>query len=99
MTYYACPVCDFVGLDTKPYEVWPPPGVELRPPYRHQLGRPSYEVCLRCGFEFGNDDDPGTAAPLSFVEYRAEWLAEGRPWSLQGRAERLGHAPTIEDRS
>jgi hypothetical protein len=60
------------------------------PPYRHQLGRPSYGVCLRCGFEFGNNDDPGMAEPLSFEQYRAEWEAEGRPWLDEERAKRLG---------
>jgi hypothetical protein len=81
ITYYACPACDFAGLDAKPYEEWPlQAGVDLVPPYRHQLGRPSYGVCLRCGFEFGNNDDPGTAAPSSFEEYRSEWQAEGAPW-------------------
>jgi hypothetical protein len=33
--------------------------------------------CPNCGFEFGNDDDPGTAAPNSFESYRAEWTAAG----------------------
>jgi hypothetical protein len=80
MTYYSCPVCDFAGLDAKPYEVWSPPAsIHLTPPYRHQLGRPSYGVCLRCGFEFGNDDDAGMAEPLSFEQHRAEWEAEGPP--------------------
>jgi hypothetical protein len=32
-----------------------------------------------CAFEFGNDDNPGTAEPMSFAEYRAEWVARGRP--------------------
>lgn len=64
----------------KPYETWPPPtGVVLTPPYEVQLGRPSYEVCPNCGFEFGNDDNPGTAAPSSFEDYRAEWQADGAP--------------------
>ncbi|ONI74417.1 hypothetical protein BWI15_14000 [Kribbella sp. ALI-6-A] len=61
--------------------MWPPPaGLPIRPPYRDYLGQPSYEVCPRCGFEFGNDDDPGTAPPVSFYQYRAEWEAKGRPW-------------------
>jgi hypothetical protein len=78
---YACPVCGYVGLEVKPYALWPPPpDVELRPPYEDQLGRPSYEVCPRCGFEFGNDDNPGTAEPESFEEYRRAWEASGRPW-------------------
>jgi hypothetical protein len=79
---FACPVCEHVGLDVKPYEIWPPPeGVDLRPPYWIQLGEPSYEVCVRCGFEFGNDDDPGTV-PVgdSFESYRIAWQARGRPW-------------------
>lgn len=78
---YACPVCDHVGLTSPPYETWPPPTtVTLEPPYEDQLGRPSYEVCPRCGFEFGNDDNPGTAEPSSFEDYRADWKARGRPW-------------------
>jgi len=68
------------GLTVKPYETWPPPdAVTLTPPYEDFLGRPSYEVCPNCGFEFGNDDNPCTAAPVSFAEYRAEWVAEGSP--------------------
>jgi hypothetical protein len=50
----------------------------LTPPYEDLLGRPSYEVCPCCGFEFGNDDNPGTAAPVSFEQYRAQWEADGR---------------------
>ena len=78
---YECPLCKHRGLDVPPYEQWPPPeGVELVPPYENALGRPSYEVCSRCGFEFGNDDNPGTAVPQSFGDYRREWEANGRPW-------------------
>jgi hypothetical protein len=77
---YDCPVCGHHGIG-KPYEQWPPPeNLELTPPYEAQLGTPSYDVCERCGFEFGNDDNPGTAPPVSFEQYRAEWLAHGRPW-------------------
>lgn len=77
---FACPVCDHVGLTDPPYAIWPPPaGTTLQPPYQNQLGNPSYDVCPMCGFEFGNDDNPGTAAPVSFEEYRAEWEAEGKP--------------------
>jgi len=75
------PVCDYPGLTTAPYETWTPPeAVLLEPPYSRQLGSPSYEVCPRCGYEFGNDDDPGTAAPVSFERYRLEWEGEGAPW-------------------
>jgi hypothetical protein len=41
---------------------------------------PSYEVCSCCGFEFGNDDNPGTSAPESFEEYLAEWVTNGEKW-------------------
>lgn len=76
---YTCPVCGYPFLECKPYEMWTPPeGITLEPPYRHQLGAASYEVCLLCGFEFGNDDDPGTvAAGDSFESYREQWQAEG----------------------
>ena len=77
---YDCPVCGSSGLTTKPYATWPPPAeVALTPPYEDVLGSPSYEVCSNCGFEFGNDDNPGTASPTSFEDYRAEWVAEGSP--------------------
>jgi hypothetical protein len=81
LAVFECPVCRHAGLAVAPYERWPPPrGVELRPPYEDLLGRPSYEVCPRCGFEFGNDDNPGTSEPQSFDAYRQEWEAQGRPW-------------------
>jgi hypothetical protein len=67
-------------LTVKPYAHWPPDDVDtLIPPYEDLLGPPSYEVCPSCGFEFGNDDNPGTADPLSFAEYRVEWTARGQP--------------------
>ncbi len=75
-----CPVCGSPELTQPPYKRWPPPPrMVLEPPYERQLGQPSYEVCPNCGFEFGNDDNPGTAAPVSFAEYRAEWESEGSP--------------------
>ena len=75
---YACPVCDLVGLNVRPYPTWPPlPGVILAPPYFDQLARESYEVCARCGFEFGFDDSPGGDMPGdSFESYREERIAE-----------------------
>ena len=78
---YECPVCGSEELTVKPYETWPPSDeAALTPPYEDFLGRPSYELCPNCGFEFGNDDNPGGAAsPASFAEYRDEWRAEGSP--------------------
>jgi hypothetical protein len=32
-------------------------------------------VCPQCSFEFGNDDNPGTAEPITFEQYRAEYEA------------------------
>jgi hypothetical protein len=78
---YECPVCGSAELRRQPYATWPPPsGVTLAPPYEDLLGNPSYEVCPCCGFEFGNDDNPGPgASPVSFDEYRSDWEADGRP--------------------
>ena len=74
-----CPVCGAAELTALPYENWTPGTVSVPPPYEDHFGRPSYEVCPNCGFEFGNDDNPGTAAPTSFDEYREEWVAQGAP--------------------
>lgn len=77
---FECPVCGSVELTRQPYESWPPQqGLTLTPPYEDLLGKPSYEVCPNCGYEFGNDDNPGTAAPLSFDQYREEWVGDGKP--------------------
>jgi predicted RNA-binding Zn-ribbon protein involved in translation (DUF1610 family) len=77
---FTCPVCGAAELSRAPYETWPPPSPEvLEPPYEDQLGRASYQVCPSCGYEFGNDDNPGTAAPVSFEVYRESWEAEGSP--------------------
>jgi hypothetical protein len=77
---FECPVCQYPGLDVKPYALWPPPqGIELVPPYERLLGRPSYEVCPCCGFEFGNDDNPGTGQADSFESYRRDWIKAGQP--------------------
>ncbi len=76
-----CPVCEYDGLTAKPYELWPPPAhLALSPPYERVLGRPSYEACPRCGFEFGRNNNPGTGVACSFENYREEWDASGRPW-------------------
>lgn len=77
---YECPVCGSAELTVAPYATWPPPeGGSVTPPYEAVLGTASYEVCPNCGFEFGNDDNPGTAPPSSFADYRAEWKADGSP--------------------
>ena len=79
---YACPVCGYLGLEVKPYGTWPPPeGLVLKPPYEELLGAPSYDVCVRCSYEFGFDDNPGFDDPgTSFEDYLAQWVADGKPW-------------------
>ncbi len=37
-------------------------------------------MCACCGFEFGNDDEPGTSAPTTFAAYLADWVRDGAPW-------------------
>jgi len=80
---HTCPTCGFSGLDAKPFERLPEPPWQHEfgsPPYGVRFGRPSYEVCSCCGFEFGNDDEQGTGAPISFEDYREEWIADGCQW-------------------
>jgi hypothetical protein len=68
------------GATDKPYENWPPPDeLAVSPQYEDFLDAASYDVCPNCGFEFGNDENPGTAAPQSFESYRAEWIGQRRP--------------------
>ena len=76
-----CPVCGYAPLSVPPYADYTGSvPANATPPYDEFMGRASYEVCPRCGFEFGNDDNPGTAGPLTFEEYRSEWEARGKPW-------------------
>lgn len=77
-----CPCCGFADLSAPAYRLlgsppWPNHGP---PPYELRYGLPSYDVCYCCGFEFGNDDNPGTSAPVTFEAYRATWIADGCPW-------------------
>ena len=92
---YVCPVCAYPGLEWPPYALWPPSeGILLEPPYSRMLGAPSYEVCPQCGYEFGNEDDPGTGAPVSFDAYRRDWEASGRRWfSTTVRDPRVSNEP------
>ena len=94
-TTFTCPVCNYPHLEHAPYETWPPPaGVELAPPYEDVLGAPSYAVCPLCGFEFGNDDNPGTAEGDSWESYRERWIGRGRPPFAKGRYLADGFDPT-----
>ncbi len=77
-----CPCCGYDHLAGAAYaQLPPPPWLDHgAPPYAMRYGTPSYEVCACCGFEFGFDDDPGTAPPVSFEAFRSEWLAAGCLW-------------------
>jgi hypothetical protein len=79
---FNCPCCGYSGLSQPSYkgltEVSSARG--LPPPYDHYFGDPSYEVCACCGFEFGNDDNPGTGAPASFEDYLKAWVQSGCEW-------------------
>src|SRR5262245_19086796 len=77
-----CPCCGYSPLIVPAYRfLGPPPWKHPGPPpYCQWHGKPSYDVCACCGFEFGNDDEPGTALPVTFAQYLAEWIAGGCEW-------------------
>ena len=79
---YICPCCGYNKLKVKPYKNMPNPPVStgLTPPYDSKWGEPSYDVCDCCGFEYGNDDNPGTSSPSSFQGHLKEWYNEGCNW-------------------
>jgi len=79
---FICPCCGYAGLTVRPYaELDDLTALQgLTPPYSRFLGAPSYDVCDCCGFEFGNDDEPGTGNAVSFERYRSDWQEEGCPW-------------------
>lgn len=79
---FNCPCCGYGGLARPPYRGIASASAArgLKPPYEQYFGDPSYEVCLCCGFEFGDDDNPGTADPTSFEEYLREWVRSGCEW-------------------
>jgi hypothetical protein len=81
--YYYCPCCGWPGLDAPPYRDLD--GMCLvrgfAPPYVNHFGLPSYEVCSCCGFEYGNDDDPGWGRPGdSFEQSLGDFVASGCVW-------------------
>lgn len=82
MTNYICPVCGYDKLDTSPYEkgIEFPVDENLTPPYSKYFGEPSYDICSCCGFEFGNDDEPGTTTGVKFMDYLLTWIKEGQSW-------------------
>ena len=81
---FICPCCGYNGLASPPYSKMDDPTIRstdgVTPPYATMFGMPSYEVCECCGFEFGNDDEPGTSEPVSFSHYRALWIKQDWPW-------------------
>lgn len=101
---FLCPCCGYPGLQGPAFANLRDATLirGLQPPYRMHFGIPSYEVCGCCGFEFGNDDEPGTAQPTSFEEHLTDWIAGGcvwfdaalRPndWSLAAQLDGIGEA-------
>ncbi len=84
---FVCPCCGYQELDRPPYERMglPPWLGHGTPPYSLRYGTPSYDVCACCGFEFGNDDEPGTAPPETFAAYLCRWIAGGCDWFTPNR--------------
>jgi hypothetical protein len=79
---YWCPVCGYPLLKVNPYRNMPPPpwAQHEDPPYEFRYGQASYEICECCGFEFGNDDNPGTSSAETFEQYRRQWISDGAQW-------------------
>jgi len=79
---FNCPCCGYGGLSQRPYRELAKvaDACGIGPPYEEHFGAPSYEVCACCGFEFGNDDNPGISTPVSFEEYIREWTGSGCEW-------------------
>jgi hypothetical protein len=79
---FICPCCGYDGLEVQAFEnaIDLPVPEEIKPPYSLHFGIPSYEVCNCCGFEFGNDDEPGAAEPESFRSYLNNWIVGGARW-------------------
>jgi hypothetical protein len=87
MANHVCPCCGYPDLESRAYVALTslPVPEALEPPYVQHFGDPSYEVCDCCGFEFGNDDDPGIAEPVSFSVYLKEWVEDGAKWFAETR--------------
>lgn len=67
---YICPICGFDGLDEPAYNEF------------HDF---SFEICLCCQFQFGDDDDVELENGLfmkreeTHAMYRQAWIAKGAP--------------------
>lgn len=83
---YFCPCCGYSGLTKPAYERLKIPVPDsVIPPYEQWYGLPSYDVCDCCGFEFGNDDNPGTGKPITFREYLSNWIKEDALWFVSSK--------------
>lgn len=63
-----CPVCAYNDLFEPPYD---------------ENGFGSYEICPRCGFQFGNDDFPNKEKQVK--AWRKNWEKDGRKWFSKTR--------------
>lgn len=79
-----CPCCGYGGLTSPAYDnLILPISLEAHPPYHLMFGTPSYDVCDCCGYEFGNDDNPGTGSAVSFKAYLEAWISDGMLWFVR----------------
>ena len=62
-TYYTCPVCGYEKLENKLYD---------------NNGFGTSEICVCCGFEFGNDDFP--EKENAYNRWRKNWVDGGCKW-------------------
>ena len=62
MTTYLCPVCGYAQLTIPPYLA---------------SGKPSFEFCDCCDFQFGVTDG---SEHITHAEWRDRWISAGMQW-------------------
>jgi hypothetical protein len=94
--FHTCPVCGYQKLQKKPYQNFDLRKINksIKPPYEIFFGAPTYDACLCCGYKFGNHDNPGKEKPISFLEYRTEWIQKGAIWVNKRKKPKIW---TLED--
>lgn len=79
---YICPCCGYNKLEFRPYEIDIvfPLDTKISIPYSKHFGGPSYGICDCFGYEYGNDDEPGTSEGVTFSQYLKKWINDGCNW-------------------
>lgn len=75
MNRYMCPVCGFDQLADRPYLA---------------SGKPSYEYCDCCAYQFGYTDGN---KHISHQDWRERWVEAGMPWDWGQSAPPTGWDP------